>query len=181
MNSTVLFREVQRFRQWWLWLIVTIGPLTIWYSTYRRFVLGEPLRKRATPDGLTLALWVLIGIGLPLLFYSARLVTEVRSDGLYLRFFPFHWSFLRFPFDSIKHSEARTYSPIGEYGGWGIRYGWNGKAYNVSGNQGIQFELHNGKRFLIGTQRPLEFLAALQSLETTLPSSTTGGERASPP
>lgn len=164
MNSTVLFREVQRFRQWWLWLIIAIGPLTIWYSTYRRFVLGEPLRKRATPDGLQLALWVLIGIGLPMLFYGARLVTEVRTDGVYVRFFPFHFAVLRFPLNSIKSYEARTYSPIGEYGGWGIRYGWNGKAYNVSGNQGLQLELNDGKRILIGTQCPLDFISALRSL-----------------
>ena len=42
MNSSpVLFREVQRFRQWWMWLVIVIGPLTIWHSTYRRFILGE--------------------------------------------------------------------------------------------------------------------------------------------
>ena len=163
MNSPVLFREVQRFRQWWLWFLISIGPLTIWVATYRRYVLGERTGTKPTPDNLMLVLWVLIGIGLPLLFYSARLVTEVRSDGLYIRFFPFHRTFLRFPVDSIKHSEARTYSPIGEYGGWGIRYGWNGKAYNVSGNEGVQFELHDGKRVLVGSQRPLEFINALRA------------------
>lgn len=167
MNSAVLFREVQRFRQWWLWLVIAIGPLTVWHSTYRRFILGERIGTRQLADNPLLVLWVAIGIGLPLLFYSARLITEVRTDGIYIRFFPFHLSFLRFAFDSIKACEARTYSPIWEYGGWGIRYGWNGKAYNVSGNQGIQLELNGGKRILIGTQRPMEFLAALRSLETT--------------
>ncbi len=104
----------------------------------------------------------MVGIGLPVLLYSIRLVTEVRSDGLYLRFFPFHFSFLRFPDRWHQAYEAITYSPLGEYGGWGIRYGWNGKAYNVSGNQGIQLELNEGKRILIGTQSPLDFLSALQ-------------------
>ena len=172
MSSAVLFREVQQFRQWWLWLVVAIGPLTIWYATYRRFVLGEHFGRNPTPDGLLLTLWLLIGIGLPLLFYSSRLVTEVRSDGLYLRFFPFHRSFLRFPVDFIKRSEVRTYIPIKEYGGWGIRYTWTGKAYNVSGNQGIQLELHDGKSVLVGSQRPLDFLAALHSLGTPSQSST---------
>jgi len=181
MNSAVLFREVQRFRQWWLWLVIAIGPLTIWSATYRRFVLGGHFGRNSTPDGLLLALSLLIGIGLPLLFYSSQLVTEVRTDGVYVRFFPFHRSFLRFPFDSMKRYEARTYRPLVEYGGWGIRYGWNGKAYNVSGNQGLQLELNDWKRILVGSQRPLEFLAALQSLETTLPSSTRVGGRASPP
>ena len=165
MNSGVIFREVQRFRQWWLWLVVAMAALSIWFATYRRFALGERIGMKPTPDSILLVIWVLIGIGLPVLFYNARLVTEVRSDGLYLRFFPFHWSFLRFPVDSIKHSEARTYSPLGEYGGWGIRYGWNGKAYNVSGNQGVQLEFNNGKRILIGTQHPLDFMSALRSLQ----------------
>jgi len=172
MNSSpVLFREVQRFRQWWMWLVIVIGPLTIWHSTYRRFILGEHYGKRQTPDGLMVALWLLIGIGLPLLFYTARLITEVRTDGIYIRFFPFHLSFLRFAFDSIKFYEARTYSPIRKYGGWGIRYGWNGKAYNVSGNQGVQLELNNGKRILIGTQHPLDFMNALLSLHPATRSS----------
>ena len=87
--------------------VVAIGPLTIWYSTIASLILGEHFGKKPTPDGLLIGSWLLIGIGLPLLFYSARLVTEVRSDGLYLRFFPFHLSFLRFPLDSIKRSEAR--------------------------------------------------------------------------
>ena len=58
--------------------------------------------------------------------------------------------------------EARTYRPILEYGGWGIRYtmgrGW---AYNVSGNQGVQLELASGKRILIGSQRAEELARAI--------------------
>ena len=85
-----------------------------------------------------------------------------------------HFTFhsMRFPIDGIRSYEAITYSPLREYGGWGIRYGWNGKAYNVSGNQGIQLELSEGRRVLIGTQNPPQFLAALQSLGTSPKSST---------
>jgi len=160
MNSAVLFREVQRFRQWWLWLLIAPGPVVIWYRAFRHLVFESNPR----PSGLQIVSWLVGGVALPALLYSIRLVTEVRGDGLYLRFFPFHSSFLRFPVNGIRSCEAITYSPIGEYGGWGIRYGWNGKAYNVSGNQGIQLELVEGRRILIGSQRPPEFLAALQSL-----------------
>ena len=52
MNSPVLFREVQRFRQWWLWFVISIGPLTVWLATYRRYVLGEHYENKPTPDGL---------------------------------------------------------------------------------------------------------------------------------
>jgi len=54
-----------------------------------------------------------------------------------------------------------TYSPISDYGGWGIRYGSIGKAYNVSGNRGVQLELLNGERILIGSQKPEELAAAI--------------------
>jgi hypothetical protein len=34
-------------------------------------------------------------------------------------------------------------------------------AYNVSGNRGLQLELTNGKKILLGTQRPEEIAQAL--------------------
>ena len=41
-----------------------------------------------------------------------------------------------------------------EYGGWGVRYSLTGKgrAFNVSGNIGLQLEFINGEKVLIGTQ-----------------------------
>ena len=52
----------------------------------------------------------------------------------------------------------RQYSPIGEFGGWGIKYGFGGagKVYNVSGNQGLQLVYHDGSKLLIGSKRPEE-------------------------
>jgi hypothetical protein len=59
--------------------------------------------------------------------------------------------------------EARTYRPILEYGGWGIRYSpfGQGCAYNVSGNRGVQLELADGQRILIGSQRAEELARAI--------------------
>ena len=53
--------------------------------------------------------------------------------------------------------------PILEYGGWGIRYSPFGKgwAYNVRGNQGVQLELANGQRILVGSQRADELARAI--------------------
>ena len=84
MSPPVLFREVQQFRQWWLWLLIAPGPVMIWVRTVRHLVLeGSP--RLSLPQIVS---WLLGGIALPALLYSIRLVTEVRSDGLYLRFFP---------------------------------------------------------------------------------------------
>jgi hypothetical protein len=49
-----------------------------------------------------------------------------------------------------------------EYGGWGLRVGFSGRAYNVRGNLGVSFELSDGKRFLLGTDRANELEQAIK-------------------
>ena len=68
----------------------------------------------------------------------------------------------RIPLEDLKSVEARTYSPIREYGGWGFRYGRSGKAYNVMGNRGVQLELKSGERVLLGSQKAEDLAAAIQ-------------------
>jgi hypothetical protein len=106
-------------------------------------------------------LMILLGIGLALLFYKMRLVTEVRKDGVYVNFIPLSRQTVLFA--DIAGCEVRTYRPIRDYGGWGIRYGPAGKAFNVSGNRGVQLKLTNGKRLLIGSQRPEELAQAVRA------------------
>jgi len=93
------------------------------------------------------------------LFYQLRLITEVRPGGLYLRFYPLRWRAI--PYAHIKSCQARTYRPIREYGGWGIRFGFKGNTYNVSGNRGVQLEFYKGRPLLIGSQRSDELAAAI--------------------
>jgi len=139
----VYFREAQQFRQWWLWMLLVVpAAMGIW-------------RQRLP--------WVvLLLLAAPLWFWFLRLITEVRDDGVHLHFFLL-WKKRVILFHEIRSAQARTYRPLMEYGGWGIRWGLSGQAYNVSGNQGVQLELAGGKRLLIGSQRPEELESAIQS------------------
>jgi hypothetical protein len=110
-----------------------------------------------------LPLLVIIGI-LIYLFSKARLITQVREDGIYVRFTPFQRSFKRFEWDRIDHLYQREYHPVKEYGGWGVRMGPSGRAYNVSGITGIQIVLKNGNRILIGTHMPDDLSQVLNRL-----------------
>ena len=92
---------------------------------------------------------------------SLHLVTEVRDEGLRIRMVPFPGRTI--PYDAIATYEPRTYNALREYGGWGIRLGWNGKAYNMSGREGVQLTLSSGERILVGTHRPNELHKALQA------------------
>jgi len=61
----------------------------------------------------------------------------------------------------IAEARAETYSPIGEFGGWGIRGLGGNVALNARGNRGVRLTLRDGRRILIGSQRPEELAAAL--------------------
>ncbi|KON26466.1 hypothetical protein AC481_07150 [miscellaneous Crenarchaeota group archaeon SMTZ-80] len=164
-KRSVIFHEVQQFSQVWLWLLILFITGIFWYGIIQQIIYHMPLGRNPAPDLILLIFWLFFGIFFPLFFYSIKLVTEVRGDGLYIRFFPFHFSFRRILLKDIKRHEVRTYSPIREHGGWGIRYGLKGKAYNVCGNRGVQLEFVNGKRLLIGSQRSEEFVNALDRVK----------------
>ena len=161
--SSPIYREVQQFRQVWIWVIVSALSGLMWYAAVMQLLLHRPLGGSPMIDILSVLFWLIFGIGLPALFFFGRLITEVRDDGIYIRFIPFHRTSHRIAFTEMKQYEVRTYHPIREYGGHGIRYGSNGKAYNVSGDRGVQIELLNGERLLIGSQRADELWRAIQA------------------
>jgi len=143
--------------------MVVVLAVLVWYATVNQLLLYRPIGNRPMPDIALVIFWFFFGIGLPALFFFCKLVTEVRDDGIYIRFFPFHWTFRRIAFTEVKQYEVRTYRPIREFGGWGIRYGCKGKAYNVSGDRGVQIEFFNGNRLLIGSQRAEELWRAIHA------------------
>ncbi len=155
------YREVQRFRQPWLWLLIAgIFGVTVW-GFVQQIILGKPFGQNPAPDTVMMIIAFIFGLAFPVLFLVANLTTEVRSDGLYVRFFPFHLSFHRIPAERLVKHEVQTYRPIRDYGGWGIRYGRGGKAYNVSGDRGVMLELSDGQRLLIGSQKPEDLASAI--------------------
>ena len=100
------------------------------------------------------------------LFASMQLRVQINDAGIFYRFFPLHLRVFSIEWDEVEKAYVRQYSPIGEYGGWGIRFGLGGKgkAYNVSGNIGLQLELKDGKKILFGTQRQEDIKQVLDQL-----------------
>ncbi len=119
----IIFREIQHFRQIWLWALLISISLLIIYAMVQQLLLGKPFGSNPAPDLALAIIGIIFGLGFPVFFYLLNLTTEVREDGLYYRFSPFHRSFHRIAPGDLTRYEARTYSPVKEYGGWGIRYG----------------------------------------------------------
>ena len=153
-----------------MWLRVLVGLSMIWIVPLSIVELVKESSGQGSSEVLAVILLIVAGVVLPIgiggLFWVLKLETEVRPDGLYIRYFPFHIHFKRFSTDDLSEYYARTYRPIWEYGGWGIRYSFGkGKAYNVSGNKGVQLVFKSGKRLLIGSQRAEELEEAISSID----------------
>jgi len=165
-ESEVIYREEQRFSLWIRWLIVLLAVLAVPFNIF--LLIKIPCEQGSCDIVASLTL-ILAGICVPiavgLLFFVLKLETEVRPDGLYIRFFPFHIRFKRFGAEDLSEYYARQYKPLREYGGWGIRCSLRkGRAYNVSGNKGVQLVFKSGKQLLIGSQRAEELEEAIRSI-----------------
>ena len=158
----IIFREEQKMATvWWLTLIIAAITGLMWYGFIQQIILGRPFGTNPGPDWSMWLLWVVFGIGFPIVWAMIRLIVEVRDDYLLIRYYPF--TTRKVSFVDIKRAEARTYSPLREYGGWGVR-GWGKKmAYNVSGNKGVEVELQDGQTIMIGSQRSEELALVLDT------------------
>ena len=163
----VLYTEEQRFKQWWLWLILVVAAIVstvpIIYGIYSLEVLEKPWgNKPANAEVLMIILFfdIIVMGGIILMIYKMRLILEIRSDGIYFRYPPLSGKWKYIKMEDIERFEVIAYNPVFEYGGWGIKGSSRNKAFNVSGNTGLRLYLKNGKKVLIGTQqkRAIEYV-----------------------
>lgn len=165
MINNILFSEKQKFTQWWLWLPLLLVNVLFFLSIYLQVFKGVQFGAKSISNA-ALFIAALFCLLISASFYLFRLDTQLTSQGIYVRFFPFHFKYKFFPWNEISKAYVREYSPIAEYGGWGIRYSifGKGKAYNIRGNKGLQLEFKNGKKTLIGSQNSAALNKALMQV-----------------
>lgn len=161
-----LFSETQRFRQLWIWALMTgILALLLW-GIFQQIVLNEAFGDNPGPDWV-LILTLALMLALSFLLFLLELEVRIFKNHLEYRFYPLiSWHTIRW--DEVEKVYLRKYKPILEYGGWGIRYKLSGRsrAYNVSGNTGLQLVLQDGSRVLFGTHQAEKLKEALAKTES---------------
>jgi len=153
-----IFKEIQTFSQWWIKVLLFIPlfeALAFLINDYQKY--GE-----IQTDSIIFLAVVFIII---LFIFSCTLSVEVNEHGIYYKFFPFHLKVKTLPWEEITDAYIRQYAPLREYGGWGIRGNSNNRAYNLKGGIGLQLELTNGKKLLIGIQQASQLNSILQQLK----------------
>lgn len=164
------FVEQQRFRQWWLLVIVlavvAVTAIPIGSGIVQQLVTGRPWGDKPLPDGPLVAVGV-FAVGLPLgvawLLLAAKLTTTVDGASLQVGLWPLHRRPKEIELSRVTTVEACTYRPLRDYGGWGIRKGRSGWAYNVSGDRGVRLTYTDGETLLIGSQRADELAKAIEA------------------
>ncbi|MCU0861476.1 MAG: DUF6141 family protein [Methanomassiliicoccales archaeon] len=163
LEEGVIFREVQRLRQPWVLAIVFGITLATWAMAFYQLVLGVPVGNNPAEDWLMVVILLLVGVLFPAFILSVRLIVEVRRDGLFLRYRPFHHRFVDLKLETVVSVQALTYRPLRDFGGWGIRYGRGGTAYSMSGKEGVQLTYPKNRHIMIGSLRAQELEMAIRS------------------
>jgi hypothetical protein len=167
------FKEEQKFDQVWFRLVISISWVSMvvifGWGLYQQLVLKNPWGDNPTSDTALILITVFVlavMTGVTWMTFSMKLITEITEEGIKYRFPPLIRKPRTIPKAMIAEYQIRKYSPIGEYGGWGIRLGTmgRGRAYNVKGNMGLQLKLRNNKRILFGTQRPEALRSAVEKM-----------------
>jgi len=91
---------------------------------------------------------------------TVRLVTDIRSGQISVGLQGL-WRMRRVPLSDIRSAVEVRYDPAAEYGGYGIRSPAKGLAYIAGGNRGVQLELKDGRKLLIGSQRTGELARSI--------------------
>jgi len=157
----IYYEERQTFG-WWVYAVALLAGLGIVSAFVVDLVFGG---TSSLEEKITFA------IMLPLLIFLTNMlymITRVTDKEIFVQFgkvVPFFRA--RIPLADIVASRSVQYKPLRNAGGWGIRGGrfegvWC-RFYSVKGNEGVFVETEK-RRYIIGSQRPEEFVAALEDV-----------------
>ncbi len=161
-----IFKEEQRFTQPLIIVILTMSTLVTFGLVIHEYTREGSNMKLVE---LVTVIGIFLGATLPIFFF--KLITRIDEKGIHYRFFPFHRKQKSILWNEVKSAYVRQYDAISEYGGWGLKGGFRrkkGKAINTKGNIGIQLELTDSKKLLIGTQKETDAQKVLEHYQHKL-------------
>lgn len=163
----LLFKEEQRFIQWWMWLILGSVLLAIVIPianelSAQSWDISSEVFSRLILYGSVAVLFIVAALIVLLL---SRLKTKITYKGIFITFPPLKRKSYRIKVQEIERYEIRTYRANREFGGHGMKRRRKvGMSYTVSGNIGLQIYFKNGKKLLIGTQKKQAIEHAMEKL-----------------
>ncbi len=118
-----------------------------------------PVELAMTMMGVAFALiWVNIMV------FAMKFETRITNRGIYYKYPPIVWKWKQVTYQELADWRIRKYSIWREFGGPGHKNKLfkKEKGIIINGDQGLELTFKNGKRLLLGTQRPGELKIAIK-------------------
>jgi hypothetical protein len=80
------FEEHQFFRQKWLWIIILFFPIFSAYGIYEQIIMGNPVGDNPISNKGLIVFAIVVGLGLPSIFWNMKLKIRVSKQGLHRKF-----------------------------------------------------------------------------------------------
>jgi hypothetical protein len=106
---------------------------------------------------------VLVFVGALLIVPHGGQRTLVTRQGLTVRWGLGGIRVLRLNSGDIIAAELHEFSPLRDFGGYGIRFNREMKAYYLRGTRGVKISTTRGKKYLIGSDHPERLLSIVQA------------------
>ncbi len=151
-DAPVLFHEEQAFRRRHAAVVMAQAPALLVFVTLRQLVWHRPWTSPPVSNGDLLFL-----TGLTVVVYArlltVRLVTDVRPMEVAVGLHGL-WRKRRIPLNHVRRARPIEFDPIHDFGGYGIRSGRRCQAYIARGRAGVELEMQDGRKIVIGSQNP---------------------------
>jgi hypothetical protein len=105
-----------------------------------------------------------VAIALAISQLNGGMRTIVTREMVTVRLGLFGIRVLKIKTSEIAASEIMEFSPIKDFGGYGIRFNRKMYAYFLKGNRGIKITLDHGMQYLIGADHPEQMLAVIKAV-----------------
>lgn len=146
-----IYREELRLTHWWFRVIPVLIIALATVITVMQLGFGIQVGDKPLPNDKIWTIWLASGVVF-WLFRSIRLETVINDTGIHVRFFPFSRQF--YPWDDIRTITFGKYNPLLDPNNYGVRFLMRSKTYNVQGQYAMELLMKDGRRIVIGTNRP---------------------------
>ena len=122
------------------------------------------MAKQTPPLLFTLICAFVVALLVAILF--SRMELSFDEKGLHYQLFPFHQKPRLLAWQAIEEISLSTYSPLGDFGGWGIRRNGRKRLYAIMGSDCVLVKTKDGLSYYFGIDLPDE---AFERWLTNLP------------
>ena len=98
-HHDLIYTESQRFRQWWLWLLVFISPSVFLLILFNILIFEDVIEQS---NIVIMAIGTVVSLAIPAFLWHTGLDTEVDRSGIRIKFRPFHRKWVEYKFNEIK-------------------------------------------------------------------------------